>query len=278
MQALRNYALIDSGDRQKIEDFGGHHIIRPCSQAIWKKNLDNQLWENAQAIFSREGKNFWQKKELPHEWQVKIDKIIFKISPTDFGHLGVFPEQRKLWRWIGDTVKKSSRKLKILNLFAYSGGSTLAAAMEGAHVTHLDASKGMVSWARENAALNNLADAPIRWIVDDVRKFLKRELRRGNCYDGIILDPPSFGRGAKGEMFKIEYEIGSLLNDCCNLLSQDPLFLLLSCHTSGYSPSVLGNLLEQALPTGKVDVGEMTLDGEGRTFDVPSGSFAHWEA
>ncbi len=255
-----SYSLLDSGQGYKLEQFGPYVISRPCSQAVWERQLSSDIWDKAHAFFSREGQNKWtqQKGGMPEIWQIKVSNIIFKIAPTDFGHLGIFPEQKDFWSWIQKTVSKGK---KVLNLFAYSGGATLAAAKGGAEVCHLDASKGMVAWARENAALNHLEPAPIRWIVDDVFKFLARELRRGSRYDAIILDPPSFGRGSKGEIFKIEDEIIPLLQSCRELLTDQPLFILFSCHTPGFSPMVMDHLLKQALRgiPGKIDVGEMTL-------------------
>lgn len=272
------YTLLDSGKGYKLERFGPFVLSRPCSQAVWLPHLSQQVWDKADAFFSREGQNKWtqQKGRLPEIWQIKVADIIFKISPTDFGHLGIFPEQKDFWEWIQKTVTKGK---KVLNLFAYSGGSTLAAAKAGAEVCHLDASKGMVAWARENASFNQLDKAPIRWIIDDVSKFLARELRRGSRYDAIILDPPSFGRGSSGEVFKIEEEIIPLLKSCRDLLSDKPLFVLFSCHTPGFSPLVMEHLLKQAMKDlpGTVDSGEMVLQGAQDILSVPSGTYARWQ-
>lgn len=272
------YTLLDSGRGYKLEQFGPYIISRPCSQAVWEPQLPQEAWDKANALFSREDQNKWtqQKGRLPDVWHIKVSNITFKISPTDFGHLGIFPEQKDFWSWIQKTTTKGKR---VLNLFAYSGGATLAAAKGGAEVCHLDASKGMVAWARENAALNNLEQAPIRWIVDDVSKFLARELRRGSRYDAIILDPPSFGRGSSGEVFKIEEEITKLLKSCRDLLTDKPLFILFSCHTPGFSPLVMEHLLKQALSDipGNIDAGEMVLTGAPNVLSVPSGTFARWQ-
>ena len=272
------YTLIDSGRGYKLEQFGPYTISRPCSQAVWNPQLSREIWEKAHASFSREGESKWteQKGRLPDVWHINVSNLKFKISPTEFGHLGIFPEQKEFWNWIQKTVSKNKR---VLNLFAYSGGSTLAAAKGGAEVCHLDASKGMVAWARENAALNHLEQAPVRWIVDDVSKFLARELRRGSRYDAIILDPPSFGRGSSGEVFKIEEEITNLLKSCRDLLTEKPLFILFSCHTPGFSPLVMEHLLKQTLHglPGRIDTGEMILEGSSNTFSVPSGTFARWQ-
>lgn len=278
------YALIDSGNGRKLERFGPFLLSRPCSQAVWKPQLSSKEWEKADASFSREQENKWtHKRQLPAEWQIEVAGIQFKIAPTDFGHLGIFPEQKPFWEWIQSTVKAHatpSFKPRVLNLFAYSGGSTLAAAKAGAAVCHLDASKGMVTWARENGVLNHVEHAPIRWIVEDVKKFLFRELKRGSRYEGIILDPPSFGRGTKGEIFKIEETIVTLLQECRALLSDDPLFMLFSCHTPGFSPIVMQHLTQQAMQglNGKISVGEMVLSGQRQVFEVPSGTYAKWEA
>lgn len=278
-----HYALIDSGNGRKLERFGPYLLSRPCSQAVWKPQFSDREWEKADASFSREQENKWTyKRELPTEWQIEVAGLHFKISPTDFGHLGIFPEQKPFWEWIQSTIHARmtpSFKPRVLNLFAYSGGSTLAAAKAGAAVCHLDASKGMVSWARENGALNGLNQAPIRWIIEDVKKFLFREQKRGSRYEGIILDPPSFGRGTKGEVFKIEETIVELLKECRSLLSEHPLFMLFSCHTPGFSPIVMHHLTEQAMHglKGNISCGEMVLSGKDQVFEVPNGTYAKWE-
>jgi 23S rRNA (cytosine1962-C5)-methyltransferase len=219
---------------------------------------------------------------LPSEWKIKTADIAFKLSGTDFGHLGIFPEQRDQWEWIRAAVRAArearGRPVHVLNLFAYSGGSTLAAALGGAEVCHLDASKGMVQWARENAELNSLQDHPIRWITDDAHKFLCREARRERRYDAVILDPPTFGRGQNNEMYKIEKDLPETLRLCRSLLTPDPLFILLSAHTPGYSPVVLQNVLGQAAAGlgGATASGEMLLTGEPGVLPTPCGAFARW--
>ena len=263
---MDSYELIDSGHGKKWERFGPFTLCRPCPQAVWhpQKNCE------ADASFSREGGNAWVfRKKMPEEWEIVIRGVKMKISLTDFGHLGVFPEHAALW----DSMRKHiEKKTRVLNLFAYSGGATLAAAQEGAECCHVDASKGMVDWARENAARNQLQGASIRWIVDDVSKFLKREEKRASLYDGIILDPPTFGRGGKGEVFKIEDEILPLLDLCKRVLSKQPRFVIFSCHTPGFTPIVLGQLLEQVFGK-KGEVGEMVLESK-HGFSIPSGAFA----
>ncbi|MCE5318613.1 MAG: class I SAM-dependent methyltransferase [Parachlamydia sp.] len=273
------YTLLDSGNGRKLERFGRFVIARPAAQAVWRPKLAESVWNQADAIFSREGENRWLKKPSGMEsWQIEVEGITFKLSATDFGHLGIFPEQRDFWAWIQSRVQKEAEKARVLNLFAYSGGSTLAAAHGGADVCHLDASKGMVTWARENALLNNLDKAPIRWIIEDVSKFIKRELRRGSRYDAIILDPPSFGRGAKGEVFKIEDEILPLLDDCRQLLSDKPLFVLFTCHTPGFTPLAMQHLMHQMMAgfEGECDTGEMVLRGSKDVLSLPSGTYARW--
>lgn len=284
----KSYSLIDSGLGRKLEQFGPTLISRPCSQAVWLPQLPDAQWQKADAVFVREGDTKWQNPSaLDAIWTIEVAGINFKISPTDFGHLGIFPEQKQFWEWIQKVVsaakkREPQRELHVLNLFAYSGGSTLAAAKAGAHVCHLDASKGMVTWARENAALNNLTNAPVRWIVEDVMKFLARELKRGKKYDAIILDPPSFGRGSQGEIFKIEEQIRDLLKSCRALLSDTPEFILFSCHTPGFTPVVMSHLLTQMMKgiPGEIDRGEMLLldaQGEEVVFPVPSGTYARWQ-
>lgn len=280
-QEKNSYSLIDSGDGRKLEQFGPYVIDRPCSQAVWRKQRSDKVWAECDAFFTREGENRWVfHKKIPESWTIEVSGVVFKISPTDFGHLGIFAEQAPFWSWIQEIIatEKRPEPLRVLNLFAYSGGSTLAAAKAGAHVCHLDASKGMVAWARENAALNDLTQAPIRWIVDDATKFLTREIKRGVHYDAIVLDPPTFGRGAKGELFKIEADLMRMLDQCRGLLSEKPLFLFLSCHTPGFSPLVIQNVIQQMMGdfAGKTDVGEMVLGGTDKVFPIPSGVFARW--
>jgi len=273
------YTLCDSGQGRKLERFGPYLIIRPCAQAVWQNKLSQEEWDRADAIFTREGDKKWLKKTTADYWTIQTAGITFKISPTDFGHLGIFPEQRDFWEWIPRIIQQARRKeVNVLNLFAYSGGATLAAAKAGAKVCHLDASKGMAAWARENAALNGLEKAPIRWIVEDVNKFLLRELRRGTRYDAVILDPPTFGRGAQGEVFKIEEDLLPILKNCRQLLSSNPLFVLFSCHTPGFSPLVMQHLLSQTMEGcgGEVDAGEMILKGGPNVLPLPSGTYARW--
>ena len=282
--ATETYVLLDSGRGCKLERFGRYTLARPCSQALWQPTLPEADWTAADASFDREEGQRWQHRDrLPEQWTIDVDGMRFRLSGTDFGHLGIFPEQRTGWQWLRQTLHAATRerpgKLSVLNLFAYSGGSTLAAALEGAEVCHLDASAGMVQWARENAALNGLQSAPIRWIVDDAHKFLGREIKRGRRYDAIILDPPSFGRGAQGEVYKIERDLPRTLELCATLLSDAPVLMLLSAHTPDITPTVLGHLLQDALGTrqGAMTTGEMLLTGEAGVRSVPNGCYARWE-
>ena len=272
------YELLDSGDGRKLERFGAYTLARPCSQALWRPSLGEAEWRRADASFDREDGNRWHGRgNLPNEWTMETAGVRLRLSGTDFGHLGVFPEQRAQWRWIGERVSgavRNGRRPSVLNLFAYSGGSTMAAALGGAEVCHLDAAKGMVEWARANAALNGLGDAPIRWIVDDARKFMQREVRRGRRYDAVILDPPTFGRGAAGQMYKIERDLQDTLELAKSLLSDSPLFFLFSSHTPGLSCAVAENILRQHFPDDNVETGEMML--EGRIVSCPSGVYARW--
>ena len=269
---MDDYELLDSGDGRKLERFGRYILARPCSQALWRTSLRESEWARADAAFDREDGNRWHgRANLPKEWTVETAGVRFRLGGTDFGHLGIFPEQRAQWKWIREKVRVSGGGAKVLNLFAYSGGSTMAAALGGAEVCHLDASKGMVDWARANAALNGLSDKPIRWIVDDAHKFMKREIRRGRRYDAVILDPPTFGRGAGGEMYKIERDLKETLSLVKELLSDTPLFVLFSSHTPGLSPIVARNILSQLFPKAGVESGEMLL--EGPRLPCPSGIF-----
>ncbi len=263
---MTDYQLLDSGNGRKWERFGGVILNRPCPQAVWRP----KGCAEADATFSREEGTKWTfQKKIPASWTIRIEGVSMKISLTDFGHLGVFPEHASLWGWMRERIEPGT---KVLNLFAYSGGATLAAAQKGASVCHLDASKGMVDWARENAALNDLSSAPIRWIVDDAIKFLRREVKRGNRYEGILLDPPTFGRGSQGEVFKIERDIQPLIELCRDLLSDKARFLIFSCHTPGFTPIVLSHLLGQFFKA-PVEAFEMLLESDA-SYSIPSGCAA----
>ena len=278
---MDDYELLDSGDGRKLERFGRYVLARPCSQALWRPAKSPADWARADAAFDREDGNRWHgRANLPKDWPIETVGLRFKLGGTDFGHLGIFPEQRAQWTWIREEVRRKkdegrgkdkSKGVRVLNLLAYSGGSTLAAAQGGAEVCHLDASKGMVDWARENARLNGLAEHPIRWIVDDAHKFMRREIRRGRKYEAVILDPPTFGRGAGGEMYKIERDLQETLGLVKELLSDRPAFVLFSSHTPGLSEVVAKNVLGQLFPSARLESGEMLL--EGRALPCPSGIY-----
>ncbi len=275
---MRNdYELLDSGDGRKLERFGEVILTRPCDQAFWDKQ-DAEIWAQAAASFDREtGWSAHGDSKLPTSWVVTINDITMSLKPTPAGHLGVFPETRMLWDWIGETLGSvDGGGASVLNLFAHSGGATLAAARAGSPVCHLDASKSMVTRAKENAALNQLQSAPIRWIVEDVGKFLGREIRRGRTYDAIMLDPPSFGHGVKGEQYRIDRDLVSTLEQCRALLSDSPAFVLLTSHTEGVTGVQLKALMSEVLGSGEIDRGDMELTGAEGVRPVRCGVWARW--
>lgn len=280
-----DYQLLDSGNERKLEQIGPYLIVRPAPQAIWASRLPASTWQRAQAVYQRDrsGSGVWQwRDEVKREFDILFDHLSLRIKLTDFGHIGLFPEQAPNWAWLRDLIRTrmttTQRNLHVLNLYAYTGGSSLAASQAGAHVVHVDAARGVVDWARRNAELSRLQERPIRWLVDDTLKFLKREVRRSNRYQGIILDPPSFGRGPQGEVFKIEDDILEILSACKDLLANDALFILYSCHTPGFSPLVMHNQLQSLnLRSGAFSSGEMVvMDQQGRP--LPSGTYARWSA
>ena len=237
----KDYTVIDTSSGEKLERWGKYTLIRPDPQVIWKTDKKDPLWRTADASYkrSRSGGGAWSDNKLPESWVISYGDLSFRIKPMGFKHTGLFPEQAANWDWFGDLIRNSGRPIKVLNLFAYTGGATVAAAKAGAQVVHVDASKGMVAAAKENARLSGLADAPIRYIVDDCKKFIEREIRRGNKYDGIIMDPPSYGRGPTGEVWKIEENIDEFVALTANLLSDEPLFFLLNSYTTGLSASTM---------------------------------------
>lgn len=275
------YELLDAGAGRKLERFGRFVLDRPCAQAVWRPQREPRFWSQADAYFTRENGSHWQFRvpAVRQGWSCSLGGISMQLRPTDFGHVGIFPEHSFGWAKMQEEIRRTPQpeKPSILNLFAYSGGATLAAAQSGAAVCHLDASKKMVEWARENARLNHLDEAPIRWITDDVQKFLKREIRRGRRYDGIVLDPPSFGRGTNQELFQIDDNMLEVLDLCRQVLAERPLFVLLTCHTPGYTPMVLTHLVTQQLPPGQIEAGEMALPAAPGTYAVPSGTYAWWK-
>lgn len=263
-QKSADYELLDSGEGEKLERYGRYILRRPDPQALWEKLLPEEKWKDADAFFYRNSeKALWKKnKEMKNEWQISFGNLKFNIKPTAFKHTGVFPEQEQNWNWIKEIIKKPGRPLKILNLFGYTGGATLAALSAGAEVTHIDGSKSAISWAKENAELSGLDKKPVRWIVDDARKFVIREIKRGNKYDGIIMDPPSFGRGGKGEIWKIEEDFLGLLNDCAKIFSDKPVFFLINGYAAGYSAQAYYNALMPIVKKygGEMESGELTIE------------------
>ncbi|MBU1132089.1 class I SAM-dependent methyltransferase [Patescibacteria group bacterium] len=279
-ESSADYELIDSGNGEKLERFGKFVLSRPDPQALWPKRKESSVWENADAIFHREGNETeWEiKSHVPGKWQINFGELSLRIKPTSFKHTGLFPEQLSNWQWIEDCLKSEKRKISVLNLFAYTGGATLSAARAGAEVCHVDGSKKAIDWARENAELSNLDAKPIRWILDDVISFMKKELRRGRRYDGIIMDPPSFGRGPKSEKWKIEENFLELMSLSKDLLSDNPLFFLVNGYVAGYSAIAYENSLREVVGnSGEIEIGELTIaetDGERL---LPCGIFARWK-
>ena len=279
-----DYEVLDTGDGEKLERWGNVILRRPDPQTIWPK-ADPALWKQAQAHYHRseKGGGEWEfLTRLPERWTIQHQDLRFYVRPTGFKHTGLFPEQASNWDWFGKKIKdavSSGREIKVLTLFAYTGGATLAAASAGAKVTHVDAAKGMGSWAKENAVSSGLGDAPIRWLVDDCGKFVEREIRRGNKYDGIIMDPPSYGRGPKGEIWKIEDSIYPFIQQTEQLLSDDPLFFLINSYTTGLAPSVLTYMISTAIIPkhgGSVESGELGLPVSGNGLVLPCGASGRW--
>jgi len=307
-----SYALLDSGGEEKLERYGDVVLARPDPQALWPKNLPEGEWAKAQARFERKkGEGEWiTKKSLPKEWQIAFGGLTFIIKPTSFKHTGLFPEQLPNWEWISKLVKSGfalnadteteppakrvigsgaafsastsalDRPVSVLNLFAYTGGATLSAAKSGASVVHVDASKTAVAWARENAAVSRLAEKPIRWLVEDVSEFVRREIKRGNRYDVIIMDPPAFGHGPKDELWKIEEHLVPLVVECLELLSDKPVGFLINGYAAGYSPLAFAHNLEPLLKKhgGTIQYGDLTIEEQGSRRLLPCGIFARWQA
>jgi 23S rRNA (cytosine1962-C5)-methyltransferase len=275
-----DYKLIDSGNFQKLESVGPYRFVRPSPQAVWKPRLSGAEWQRVDAAFKRfsggDGKWEIHNKNLPKKWTIEQGPVKLNIALTDFGHLGIFPEQDYNWSILHDLIAKQKKPgdVQVLNLFAYTGGSSLACAQGGAKVVHLDASKTSVQWAKDNAEASSLKDAPIRWITDDVQKFVDREVRRGNKYQGIILDPPSFGRGTNNEVWQIEDHLVPLMAQLQKLWSDDLLFVLLSSHSQGYTPLALKNLLLDVIsgPKDAFTAQEMVIPEQESDRYLPSGA------
>lgn len=279
-----DYELIDCSDGNRLERWGKYTLIRPDPQVIWKDCKRSPLWKEANAFYSRSksGGGHWEGKEsLPEGWEIGYESLglRFKIKPMGFKHTGLFPEQAANWEWFSELIKRSDRPIRVLNLFAYTGGATIAAAAAGAQVTHVDAAKGMVAHARENASLSGLSDAPIRWIVDDCRKFVEREIKRGKKYDAIIMDPPSYGRGPTGEVWKLEDNIYDFVKLCSNVISDEPLFVLINSYTTGLSASTMGYVIEKTIGKdhkGNLCCREIGLPVKEGSLVLPCGGAARW--
>lgn len=275
------YSLLDSGDGEKLEKYGEFVLSRPDPQSLWKKKLPQKDWAKADAVFLRDGRaTEWKLKPgMSSKWIVELQGLKFWVKPTSFKHTGLFPEQSSNWYWLSGIIQASKRPLEVLNLFGYTGGATLACAKAGAKVCHVDGSKVAVTWARENAELNNLQDKPIRWIIDDAMKFVKREIKRGHKYEGIIMDPPAYGHGPDGEMWKIEENFLEFLDLCKQLLSDKPAFFLINGYSSGYSAIAYENALKDALGAkGEVEKGALTIRERDSDRLLPCGIFARWRA
>lgn len=278
----QDYVIFDATGGQKLEGWGGTILVRPDPQIIWKTPQLSPLWESADALYHRSAKGGgeWElRRRLPDSWRISYGKLNFIIRPTGFKHTGLFPEQAVNWELMQSLIANASRPIRVLNMFAYTGGATLACAAAGASVTHVDASKGMVQWARDNAAASGLSDRPIRWIVDDCEKFIQREIRRGNCYDAIIMDPPSYGRGPGGEIWKLENCIYELIDLCVRALSDRPLFFILNSYTAGLSPSVMAYIVSCAMTKhfgGYVQADEIGIPVQSTGLMLPCGSTAVW--
>lgn len=279
----KDYEVIDTSSGEKLERWGDYLLVRPDPQVIWNTPKRNEGWNQMNGHYHRSSKGGgeWEFFDLPEQWSVNYGSLKFNLKPFSFKHTGLFPEQAVNWDWITDKIKSAKHPVKVLNLFAYTGGATLAAAASGASVTHVDASKGMVGWARENAAASGLSDTPIRWLVDDCMKFVEREIRRGNKYDGIIMDPPSYGRGPKGETWKIEDSVYPLICSCEKLLSENAVFFLINSYTTGLAPAVLTYMISSAIcPAhgGKVESSEIGLPVTESNLVLPCGASGRWES
>jgi 23S rRNA (cytosine1962-C5)-methyltransferase len=276
----KDYELIDSGEGEKLERYGSYVLRRPDPEALWEKLKDTKLWDKAELKFVREGnKTKWIIKDgVPKSWNILYGGLDFVIRPTSFKHTGLFPEQLPNWEWVEELIKngKDDKKISVLNLFAYTGGATLACVKAGAEVCHVDGSRTAVEWARENAKLSGLEDAPIRWITEDVLVFLRREVKRGRKYDAIIMDPPSFGHGPKDELWKIEENFLELMKLCKELLSDKPLFILINGYTAGYSRIAYENNLKNIQKEfgGTIESGELAIEESGTDRLLPCGIFA----
>lgn len=283
-QGVKDYELIDSGLEEKFERYGSVRLVRPDPQALWQKTLAIQAWDGVDASYVREGREGeWKaKKPLPKEWPIEIGGLTVRIKPTSFKHTGVFPEQVPNWQWLRESIEKAKnsgkQEVSVLNLFGYTGGATIAALQAGASVCHVDASKSAVSWARENAELSGVADKPVRWIIEDVLTFVEREIKRGNKYDFILMDPPAFGHGPKDELWKFEEHFLELMRLCKELLSEQPCGILINGYAAGYSASAFAYNLIPFVEQygGDIEFGELTIEETAGKRLLPCGIFARW--
>ena len=277
----KDYEVIDCSGGEKLERWGDYILVRPDPQVIWNTPKNNAGWRKKNGHYHRsvKGGGEWEFWNLPEEWSIHYKELTFHLKPFSFKHTGLFPEQAVNWDWFSELIRNAGRPIKVLNLFAYTGGATLSAAKAGANVTHVDASKGMVAWAKENAAASGLKDAPIRWLVDDCVKFVEREIRRGNQYDAIIMDPPSYGRGPKGEIWKIEESIYPFIELTTQILTDKPLFYLVNSYTTGLQPAVLTYMIQTALVPrfgGVVESSEIGLPVSSNGLVLPCGASGRW--
>ena len=281
----KDYEVLDTSNGEKLERWGKYILVRPDPQVIWNTPHDHPMWKKKNGHYHRSarGGGEWEFFDLPEQWSIRYRELTFRLKPFSFKHTGLFPEQAVNWDWFSSIIKKEVKRrtamgdpspVRVLNLFAYTGGATLAAAAAGAAVTHVDASKGMVTWAKENAVASGLADRPIRWLVDDCAKFVEREIRRGNRYDGIIMDPPSYGRGPKGETWKIEENVFPFIQRAASLLAGEPLFFLINSYTTGLQPATLSYMMKLVFPEelGKVEAQEIALPVSGTKLFLPCGA------
>lgn len=277
----KDYEVLDTSGGEKLERWGKYILVRPDPQVLWNTPRTRREWKQKNGHYHRSSKGGgeWEFFDLPDEWSIRYRELTFHLKPFSFKHTGLFPEQAVNWDWFSELIRNAGRPVRVLNLFAYTGGATLAAAQAGASVTHVDASKGMVTWAKENAVSSGLKDAPVRWLVDDCVKFVEREIRRGNHYDGIIMDPPSYGRGPKGEIWKMEESIWPFLNLTTRILSDHPLFFLINSYTTGLQPAVLSYLLNETVVRkygGTATADEIGLPVSGNGLVLPCGASGRW--
>ena len=280
---FKDYELIDADAGKRLERWGDIILVRPDPQVLWCEGERDVRWKNPHAVYHRSnsGGGYWQTlKKVPDVWNISYRDLTFRLKPMGFKHTGLFPEQAVNWALAMDLISAEKREISVLNLFGYTGAATVACLKAGARVTHVDASKGMVGWAKENAAASGVAQAPVRWLVDDCMKFVKREIRRGNKYDAIIMDPPSYGRGPNGEVWKLEQQLPELLSDISNIISDDPLFFFLNTYTTGISPTILNYMIKSYMPfknTEKIETQEIGLKVTARDIILPCGSTTIWK-